>query len=46
MIVDTNPEGGYAVPYGPQDKIAIQQSIGVRVDVRILIQRSQLWKHR
>jgi len=41
--VGERSEGSYAFPYGPKDKIAIQQSIGFRVDVRILIQRSQLW---
>jgi hypothetical protein len=41
--VGERTEGGYAVPYGPEDKIAIQRSIKLPVDVRISIGRSQLW---
>jgi hypothetical protein len=35
--------GTYAFPYSPEEKIAIQQSLNFRVDVRISIHRSQLW---
>src|SRR5262249_3990831 len=35
--------GNYALPYRPELKISIQQSIGFRVDVHISIQRAQLW---
>jgi hypothetical protein len=41
--VGDRTEGGYAVPYGPEEKIAIQKSLTFPMDVRITIQRAQLW---
>jgi hypothetical protein len=41
--VGERSEGSYAFPYGPEEKIAIQQSLRFRVDVHISIQQAQLW---
>jgi AbiTii len=35
--------GSFAFPYGPEEKIAIRRSLNFPVDVRISIDRSQLW---
>ena len=42
-LVGEQSGGGYTFAYGPEEKIAIQRSLNFRVDVRISLQRSQLW---